>query len=158
MRTGITLGIAAIAVGACGSNRILFLAEPPPDDAGTIEPRDARASSIEGALKLGAIAKGPDGNLWFLELAADLRVGRISPAGDDVHFALDATWSSSGAGAIIAGPDGDLWFVAGTAQVGRMTIDGALETFPLPAPTDTADAIVVGPDGNLWFRGSSQNS
>src|SRR5690242_9029281 len=52
----------------------------------------------------GAIAAGPDGNLWFTN---DDSIGRITPAGVVSTFTDPSIGSPSG---IAAGPDGNLWF------------------------------------------------
>ena len=53
------------------------------------------------------ITAGPDGNLWFTEIASN-NIGRISTAGVITEFAVP-TANSQPVG-ITAGPDGNLWF------------------------------------------------
>ncbi|MEO8432096.1 MAG: hypothetical protein ABI592_11355 [Acidobacteriota bacterium] len=57
-----------------------------------------------------------------------------------------------GAPAVItAGPDGRLWFTEPAAErIGRISIDGAVTEFPLPAGSRPF-GIAAGPDGKLWF-------
>ncbi len=96
------------------------------------------------------IAKGPDGNVWFTELAGN--IGRITPGGTITEFPIP---SGAGALAIVAGPDGNLWFTetqgsATVIQLGTCTTSGKITERVLPTvASDTA--ITVGPDGNLWF-------
>ena len=92
---------------------------------------------------------GPDGNLWFLEIAAN-KVGRLTPAGQLTEFPLPPAQHSSMTmlNAITAGPDGNLWFTEEDAsKIGRITPAGQLTEFAVPNPL----WITAGPDGNLWF-------
>jgi len=97
---------------------------------------------------------GPDGNLWFAATSsADSRapgtVGRIDPDGKVVEIALA---ERGGARGIVSGPNGDLWFTEpGADSIGRITVEGAITTFPLPTSGSRPGAIALGPDGNLWF-------
>src|SRR4051812_14010844 len=80
---------------------------------------------VTAAAGLGAVAAGPDGNLWFTETSAN-RIGRVTPAGVVTEFVV--------AGAplgIAAGPDGALWFTesGGTPAIGRITTGGAVTVF-----------------------------
>ena len=53
------------------------------------------------------IVAGPDGNLWFTELAGN-KIGRITTAGVIGEFALPGPITGpSGPGHIAAGPDGN---------------------------------------------------
>lgn len=54
------------------------------------------------------IAAGPDGNMWFTELAGS-RVGRITPLGAITEFSAGISANSRPYG-ITAGPDGNVWF------------------------------------------------
>ncbi len=56
---------------------------------------------------LGAIAAGPDGNLWFTEGSGD-KIGRVTTSGALIEFPIP-TLGSSPEG-IAAGADGNLWF------------------------------------------------
>lgn len=55
----------------------------------------------------------------------------------------------SGMQGITAGPDGALWFVA--TGIGRLTTDGAVTLFPVPAGDAQLFDLAVGADGNVWF-------
>src|SRR5260370_1522739 len=77
----------------------------------------------------GAIANGPDGNLWFTESNSQSgsggtdRIGRMSPDGSVTEFPLGAHAEPSG---IAVGPDGNLWFTEdGANKIGRITPGGA---------------------------------
>jgi virginiamycin B lyase len=58
------------------------------------------------------ITTGPDGALWFTELAAG-KVGRITTAGIITEYATPGSASPQG---IVAGPDGGLWFGASSPR------------------------------------------
>ena len=89
----------------------------------------------------GDIAVGPDGNPWFTESTG--KIGRISPAGEIVEFPVSAR-------AITTGPDGNLWYTNRLA-IGRMSLQGATQEYPIPWNNPSPLYIVSGPDGNLWF-------
>ncbi len=116
------------------------------------------------------IVNGPDGNLWFTELSDVPRpvlpntkgaIGRITPTGDIVEFALPTDVGGAG---ITNGPDGNLWFTPLTlhlfagfdqlllsSDVGRITPGGEITLFPLPTTLTQLGGITAGPDGNVWF-------
>src|SRR6185312_10927689 len=64
------------------------------------------------------ITAGPDGNLWFTEIAAN-QIARIRPSGAVTEFSLpNADSDPSG---IAAGPDGNLWFTEpGITSIGKI--------------------------------------
>jgi streptogramin lyase len=107
-----------------------------------------------------ALAAGPDGNIWFSEFNAS-KIGRITPQGAITEFELPRP--NSGPGDITAGGDGSMWFVelAGRMdnrqpdgnRVGRITMDGKISEFQIPAEAGTPSPIniAVGPDRNIWF-------
>ena len=56
--------------------------------------------------------------------------------------------------AITTGTDGALWFALNQGNaIGRMTVDGAVDTFALPTPATAPVGITTGPDGAVWFVG-----
>src|SRR5437588_106152 len=76
---------------------------------------------------LRGITAGPDGNLWFTELAAD-KIGRITTAGVVTEFAVPTAGSAPGS--ITAGPDGALWFTEFQGnKIGRITTAGVVTEF-----------------------------
>ena len=128
-------------------------------------PASQTVLTVPGAA--GAVALGPDGNLWFPETAVDPvtglqlnRLGRVTPGGSVTEFSIST--DNGLPGGITRGPDGNLWFTetlyskdgkrttVGTA-IGRMTTTGQATLFALPAPLNSPTAITAGPDGNLWF-------
>jgi streptogramin lyase len=95
------------------------------------------------------ITVGPDGALWFTELAGD-RIGRLTTSGALTEYPMPGLPYG-----ITPGPDGNLWFTvsgSGASAVGRMTPSGTSTLFPVPSVSGFGPAnIVTGPDGNLWF-------
>ncbi len=105
-----------------------------------------------------ALAAGPDGNIWFSEYRAD-KIGRITPKGLVAEFELPRP--HSGPGDITAGADGALWFVELSGgmdglhtngnRVGRITLQGTISEYPMPAQGPSPINIAVGPDRNVWY-------
>lgn len=106
---------------------------------------------IRNALK-GAIAAGPDGNLWFLQ--NDGQIGRITPKGVITRFQV-AGQTAQEVPILAKGPDGNLWFSAAPGKIGRITPDGRGELLPLPAQTQVG-GLVAAPDGRLWFLNAAE--
>ncbi|MGH7879840.1 MAG: virginiamycin B lyase family protein, partial [Candidatus Binataceae bacterium] len=76
------------------------------------------------------------------------KVGRLTPNGDMVEFALPTPGPPMG---LAAGPDGNVWVTLAAAHtVCRISPDGRAMAWRF---TDTVmpGLIVAGPDGNLWF-------
>jgi len=57
--------------------------------------------------------------------------------------------------AIVNGPDGALWFTTQQGSVDRITLAGAITSYPLSAPGISTHGITVGPDGAIWFTAIS---
>ena len=94
------------------------------------------------------IAAGPDGNVWFIERAAN-KIGKMAPTGAVLaEYALPAAIANTATG-ITAGPDGNMWFVS-YEHAGKITPDGTITVYPLPSQS-AAHFIATGPDGNLWI-------
>jgi streptogramin lyase len=98
-----------------------------------------------------SVAAGPDGNLWFGETASGAepwqKIARMTPDGQITRFRLPPETSGS---AIASGPEG-IWFL-GANQIGRITTEGEIKTFPLPSGLSTpVGRPTAGPDGALWF-------
>jgi virginiamycin B lyase len=112
---------------------------------------------------LPSTTRGPDGNIWFVELfsqGADTvaRLARITPPGTITDFALPGS-GLYGTFAITSGPDGNLWMVGQSTNaswIRRVTMTGAVTDFSLAGGADP-NAITTGPDGNIWFTESERN-
>jgi virginiamycin B lyase len=67
------------------------------------------------------IAVGPDGNLWYVDSAADL-IGRITTEGSITEFTEGLSDGAAPTG-ITKGPDGAMWFTESTAGKDRADHD-----------------------------------
>jgi virginiamycin B lyase len=100
------------------------------------------------------IVSGPDGNLWFTEVAG--KIGQINPT---THAIAEFPVPTAGVEAadITAGPDGNLWFTEFSPdfkinQIGMINpTTHAIAEFPVPTASSEPLGITAGPDGNLWF-------
>jgi streptogramin lyase len=152
----------AIALGADGN---LWFGEFAAGKIGRITPAGVITEFIIPTPDSGprALAAGPDGNIWFSEFRAG-KIGRITPRGEITEFSLPR--ANSGPGDITAGADGAMWFVelSGTmdgmqpdgARLGRITMDGRVTEFEMPAKSPSPINIAVGPDRNIWFTQGSK--
>jgi streptogramin lyase len=87
------------------------------------------------------ITAGADGALWFNKWCTG--ISRITTAGAITDYS-----TSSCPQGITAGPDGAVWF-ADFYQVGRITPEGVMTSFPVP--NYVLQSIAVGSDSALWF-------
>ena len=87
------------------------------------------------------ITAGADGALWFNKWCTG--ISRITTAGAITDYS-----TSSCPQGITAGPDGAVWF-ADFYQVGRITREGVMTSFPVP--NYVLQSIAVGSDSALWF-------
>ena len=88
--------------------------------------------------------------MWFTEendLTGDA-IASMTTDGEYARFPLPSR--DAGPNRITAGPDNALWFTTFAGPIGRVTADGAISEFPLPAGTHAFD-ITSGVDGALWF-------
>ena len=118
------------------------------------------SSSLKGSLTNGCwpriIAAGPDGNLWFAEMAAN-KIGRITPKGEISEFPVPT--ADSQPYCVVTGPDKNIWFTESvTDKIGRLDPKtGAIVEFPIPTPKSYTREITAGGDGNLWFAENTGN-
>ena len=101
---------------------------------------------------LAGIAAGPDGALWFTDDDDQDAISRMTLGGTFSRYPLASAGSDPNN--ITVGPDGALWFTErGAARIGRITTDGSITEFPLPASTDGFGPfdLTAGPGGVLWF-------
>ncbi len=152
----------AIALGADGN---LWFGEFAGGKVGRITPQGVITEFVLPTANSGprALAAGPDGNIWVSQFRAN-RIARITPAGNVTEFPMPRP--NSGPGDITAGPDGAMWFVelSGNmdgvqpdgARIGRITMNGKVTEFEMPASTPSPINIAVGPDRNVWFTQGSK--
>jgi hypothetical protein len=113
----------------------------------------------EFALPVGSgpplgIAAGPDGALWFTDVAGS--IGRITTAGVITELRIPNALAQPSE--IAVGPDGALWFTdEGTNAIWRLTTGGSFTRFPIRTPASGPRAITAGPDGALWFIETGTN-
>jgi streptogramin lyase len=140
--------ITAIAV-----DELPAVAQPRPPSGAVTE----FAAGITPGSRPGAMTRGPDGNLWFVELSD--RIGRITPAGMVTEFSAGIT-AGSVPNDITSGPDGNLWFTeSGGNRIGRITPAGVVTEFSAGITSGAGpEAITAGPDGNLWFTENNGTS
>ena len=123
----------------------------------------AAASASATSVRLGDIAVGSDGNLWFPQMGAN-RIGRITTAGVVTEFTIPA---AAALGRVIAaGPDGRLWALGSGSDarvhVWAVETSGAAHEIAVlgdnpPLGLDFLPAgITPGPDGNIWISNLSE--
>jgi len=89
-----------------------------------------------------SIVAGPDGNLWFTEILP-ARIGRMTTTGEFTDFSVGEA-GQLGETPLLPCGDSGLWFVAGAQGshapfawdygVGRISLAGKSDYFPLPSP------------------------
>jgi streptogramin lyase len=113
----------------------------------------------------GALVSGAGGSVWFATPLGN--IARLTPDGHITDFpaVAPANFGDNGPVAMALGGDGNIWFVtapSGAISVsapvaGRITPDGVVSTFDLPAATGASGtppataSITAGPDGRLWI-------
>jgi streptogramin lyase len=108
---------------------------------------------VAGAAWPYGITAGPNGNLWFTELNANM-IGEINPTTHAISQFVPPKGSYDIQG-ITSAPDGNVWFAEwGANKIGMInpTTD-AITQFTLPSLGTNVDPhmITAGPDGNIWF-------
>jgi len=103
----------------------------------------------------GAIAEGPNGDLWFANNGTNFSIGRITTEGDVTTY-TDPTLDY--VADITAGPDGAMWFTnQHNNSIGRISTSGAITNYTDPS-INLPGQIVAGSDGALWFTNYGNNS
>jgi virginiamycin B lyase len=100
------------------------------------------------------IVKGPDGNLWFTDLANN--IGEINSITHVINLYPIPT-ANSGPQDITAGVDGYIWFTETNANIiGRInpTTD-KFDEFHIKTAGSSPFGITEAPDGNIWFTEQS---
>jgi streptogramin lyase len=106
----------------------------------------------------GAIIKGPDNKLWFIEAATN-QFGVVNPSTGVVTEVPVLADGASQIQDLAAGADGNIWFTEfKTNKVGEINpATHIVQEFAIPTANSEPYDIVTGPDGNLWFTESGSN-
>jgi virginiamycin B lyase len=123
----------------------------PGNIVGRISPGGAvEEHSVDGTgevLGVGGLTRGPEGNMWFTEPAAN-RIERVGPTGGIAGFAVPTAGSLPTG--IVSAPGGFLWVtMEGTGKVAKVDPIGQIVESALndgARPT----ALALGPDSALW--------
>jgi virginiamycin B lyase len=96
-----------------------------------------------------AVTRGPDGNVWFTEWHTS-RIGKITPLGHITEYKtpFDPLQSVD----IKTGADGNLWFATDHHGIGRATIAGKINFFPIKNNATQPTALTPGPGNTMWFN------
>jgi virginiamycin B lyase len=98
-------------------------------------------------LGVGGLTRGPEGNMWFTEPAAN-RVVWVTPTGHPEGFSVPTAGSLPTG--IVSGPGGFLWVtMEGTGKVAKVDPTGHVVETTLNAGARPA-ALALGPDSALW--------
>ncbi len=118
--------------------------------SGAVSPSTSYEVSNIISAGLNHIVAGSDGNLWFVETAAN-KIGKITTSGVITQYPVPT--ASSNLGSILTlGPDGNIWFCEyGANKVGKITPGGTITEYAVPSPLSGPWGITPGPDGNVWF-------
>src|SRR6185437_11966527 len=92
------------------------------------------------------VAVAADGAVWT-SLTGRGELARVGPDGQVSRIPLDT--GQSRPMVLARGPDDAIWFSRGDGRIGRISLDGGSEEFPLPAGS-MPSLITAGPDGALW--------
>src|SRR5439155_4843378 len=135
--------------GVLVATLLLLLLLPSPAEAAAGRIRDFAVPTRDS--HPGGITLGPDGAVWFTELATSA-IGRLQ-GGSFTTYPLPQQGEPI---AIVAGPDGALWFAEYSGgRIGRITTAGQITEFTVPLCQGCTEVgpwdITVGPDGALWF-------
>ncbi len=108
-------------------------------------------TNIPSALDPAAIARGPDGNLWFTDYNGG-SVDSITESGTVTRYTAGIT-SGARLEGIAVGSDGNLWFAeTNEAKIGRISTQGAVTEFSSGiTPGSEPFSLALGADGNIWF-------
>lgn len=102
-----------------------------------------------------AVVVGPDSAIWFtIENASAIGVLR----GTTIHKIPKGRENLEPLGLAVA-TNGEVWFTDAIAEaVGRLSPDGAVQSFPLPTRITQFGRLAVAPDGSAWFADGWSNS
>ena len=101
---------------------------------------------------------GPDDAVWFAEIGRN-RIGRMSPDGEVTEYPVhrhDAGYHGRPVSRLARMGRSGLQ-ASNSNEIGRITLDGTIERFPVPTPRSVAYHIAAGSDGALWFTEQDAN-
>jgi virginiamycin B lyase len=124
------------------------------DQSGTATAYPIGAASGTDNLS-GGIAKGPDGNVWFVEYQ---HIGKITTSGTITQYPYPNGTYYADPGDLVQGSDGNMWFTLGGAGVNPAYLvkivpsTGVMTSYNLTSLVGCAfdNALTEGPDGNVW--------
>ncbi len=96
----------------------------------------------------GAMARGSDGNLWYVN--GQQRITRFTvSSGAITEFAAPSSPNNVAFQGMVNGSDGNLWYIA-NYTLGRISMSGASKEFALPQNFGFSGSIAAGTGGVLW--------
>ncbi len=157
-RTLRLLGCAIVGalLAGCGNGTVIGSATAPPPTP--VPPQVTNEYPIPTtASNPGGIVKGPDGALWFTEIAAS-KIGRLSQAATVTDYSLPNAGSAPQS--ITVGPDTELWFTESARPVvGRLNASTlAFTEITLPLAGARPWGIVTASNGSLWVSDPGSNA
>lgn len=116
-------------------------------------------SGLQAAAEVNTVAPGPDGNLWFNDIAAQRLIGNVTTSGTITEPVGSLQPTNPLPIGMTPGPDGNVWFIdsglfggGSTTRVDRMTPSGTITSFSTGLNSNPdLGGIAAGPDGNIWF-------
>lgn len=107
-----------------------------------------------------AITSGPNGNIWFGDIAnTQFGTGRVTEM--STNGVVLNQYGAPGAGysapkAMTTGPDGSLWYIASDSSMASISASGASTSYAPALPSGQAGTVSIsslaaGPDGNIWY-------
>jgi virginiamycin B lyase len=99
-------------------------------------------------VRLGRLAIGPDGAVWFAD-AAIASVTRLKDAALERHDVSAVGGSPYG---VVVEPNGSVWTtLQGSDKLGRISPDGQFTAIDVPTRNGGLADLTLGPDGAVWF-------
>jgi streptogramin lyase len=142
--SGGTVGAAGNGVmGTANAPSVTFTEYPIPTNTGAPDSNP------------GAMAAGPDGNLWFNhQSTAPNAIQSITPTGTFSGVFKTST-TNVGPVAVTGGPDSNVYYTK-QGGIGQAQPSGAVKEFGVPNGGDSG-GITNGPDGKVWFTEPGKN-
>jgi virginiamycin B lyase len=110
-----------------------------------------------GGGNIQGVALGPDGNIWFTDIATR-HIGTVISGVPSEFSASTFTNQPSTAEDIVAGSDGSLWVAEGNLIAQVSTSGTIMNQFSGAGAIGQGNFITAGPDGALWFTDTSNNA